>query len=120
MIEIFIGLLAPVIIFGLMISMYVRRGLQMRELCEHGKEATGKIFSKRSITGNKSRTRRWKLGYSYTDSAGVAHEHTSLVMIDFYQQHEEGGPISIIYSTKNPAVSSPKYLVDEARKVLPK
>jgi len=120
MIEIFIGLLVPVIIVGLIIFMFVRRGLQMRELCAHGTEATGIIFSKRSVTGNKSSTRRWKLGYRYTDTAGATHEHTSLVMIDFYQQHEEGGAIAIIYSTKNPAVSSPKYLVDEAGKALGK
>ena len=120
MIEIFFGFLVVALIFGFMIFQFVRRGFQMRELCEHGTEATGIIFSKRSITGNKSYSRRWKLGYRYPDSTGATHDHTSLVMIDFYQQHEEGGPISIVYSTKNPAISSPKYLVDEARKALAK
>jgi hypothetical protein len=107
-------------IVGGMIFLAVRRGLQMREICEHGVETTGIIVSKRSVTGSKSSSRRWKLAYRYQDSAGASHEHTSVVTIEQYNLHEQGGPITVVYSSKNPSVSAPKYLVDECRKALGK
>ncbi len=115
-----LGLLVPVLIVGGIIFMAVRRGLQMRELCDHGIAVTGQIFSKRSISGAKSSSRRWKLAYRYTDSSGATHEHTSVVSIEQYQKHDEGGPIEIVFSSKNPAFSAPKYLVDECMKALGK
>lgn len=115
-----LGLLIPVLIVGGIIYLAARRGLQMRELCDHGIEATGQIFSKRSVKSGKSTSRRWKLAYRYTDSSGATHEHTSVVSIEQYQKHDEGGPIEIVYSSKRPAVSAPKYLVDECMKALGK
>jgi hypothetical protein len=115
-----LGLLVPVLIVSGLIYLAVRRGLQMRELCDHGIDATGQIFSKRSISGAKSSSRRWKLGYRYTDSSGATHEHTSVVSIEQYQKHDEGGPIEVVYSSKRPEISSPKYLVDECMKALGK
>jgi hypothetical protein len=114
-----LGLLVPALIVGGIIYLAVRRGLQMSELCDHGIETTGQIFSKRSVSGGKS-ARRWKLAYRYTDSSGTTHEHTSVVSIEQYQKHDEGGPIGIVYSSKRPAVSAPKYLVDECMKALGK
>lgn len=115
---ILIGILAPIILVGIMIAFFVRRGLQMRELCEHGIETMGQVTSKRSITHNKSTSRQWKLAYRYQDSAGTTHENTSSVSIEAYQNHEQDGPIAVVYSSKNPAVSAPKYLVDQARSAL--
>jgi len=117
---ILIGILAPMILVGIMIAYFVRRGLQMRELCEHGIETTGLVTSKRSITHNKSSTRQWKLAYRYTDGAGTTHENASSVSIEAYQNHEQDGPIAVVYSAKNPSVSAPKYLVDQAKSALGK
>ena len=117
---ILIGILAPIVLVGIMIACFVRRGLQMRELCEHGVETTGLVTSKRSITHNKSSSRQWKLAYRYTDGAGATHENTSSVSIEAYQSHEQDSPIALVYSSKNPAVSAPKYLVDQARSALGK
>jgi hypothetical protein len=120
MIEILIGLLVPVLIVGAMVILFVKRGLQFRELCEHGVETTGQIISKRSVKPGPSASRRQKLAYRYTDSAGATHEHTSVVTWEVYEGHDEGGPIQVVYSTKNPAISAPKYLVDEARQAMRK
>lgn len=113
-----LGLLVPMLIVCGIIFLAVRRGLQMRELCDHGLEATGQIFSKRSVSAGKSTSRQRKLAYRYTDSSGATHEHTSVVSIEQYEKHDEGGPIEIVYSAKRPAVSAPKYLVDECMKAL--
>ena len=49
MIEILIGLLVPVLIVGAVMVLFVKRGLQFRELCEHGVETTGQVVGKRSV-----------------------------------------------------------------------
>ncbi|HCN27355.1 MAG TPA: hypothetical protein DIT64_00895 [Verrucomicrobiales bacterium] len=120
MIGILIGLLVPVLIVGAIIVLLVKRGLQFRELCEHGIETTGQVTGKRSVKAGSSTSRRQKLVYRYTDSTGAAHEHTSVVTWDTYGRHDEGGPIEVVYSSKNPAVSAPKYLVDQAKSALGK
>lgn len=120
MIEIFIGLLVPVLIMGAIIVLFVKRGLEMRGLCEHGVETTAQVISKRSVKAGASTSRRQKLAYRYTDGAGATHEHTSVVTWEVYNRHDEGGAIEVVYSSKNPAVSAPKYLVDQARSALGK
>ncbi len=120
MIELLIGLLVPVLIVGAMIVLSVKRGLQFRELCEHGVETTGQIISKRSVKPGPSSSRRQKLAYRYTDGAGATHEHTSVVTQELYERHDECGPIQVVYSSKRPEISSPKFLVDQARSGLRK
>jgi hypothetical protein len=120
MIGLFIGLLVPVLLVGAMIVLVVKRGLQFRELCEHGVETTAQVVGKRSVKAGSSTSRRQKLVYRYTDSAGMTHEHTSVVTWDVYNRYDEGSEIEVVYSAKNPAVSAPKYLVDQARGALRK
>ena len=120
MVEIIIGLLACVLIFGAIIVLAVRRGLQIKELCEHGVEVVGTVESKRTVRPSESGARQKKLVYRYTDSTGVGHSHTSVVPIDVYNRYAEGVAIEIVYSSRNPATSAPKYLVDQARGALNK
>lgn len=120
MIEILVVFLLLVLVVGAMIVLLVKRGLQFRELCEHGVETTGQVISKRSVKPGPSTSRRQKLTYCYTDSVGTSHEHTSVVTWDVFNRHDDGGPIEIVYSAKSPAVSAPKYLVDQARSALGK
>jgi hypothetical protein len=115
-----LGLLVPVLIVGGIIFMAVRRGLQMRELCDHGIETTGRIFSKRSVNGGHNHGRREKLAYEYTDNAGTIHRHTSVVPLAVYQAHEQGGTIPVVYSARKPSISAPKYLVDQCLQALGK
>lgn len=116
--EILVGFLAVVIIFSGMVFLFVRRGLQMRELCDHGVETVGTITDKRAVRPDKSRSRQKKLVYRYQDSQGNHHEHTSVVSWEVYGAHEVGGTIPVIYSSKNPAVSAPKYLVELSQRAL--
>lgn len=120
MIELLLGLLVPVFVLGGILFIAVKRGLQMRELCLHGIETSGLVVEKTSHRrgGGKSRTPR--LFYTYTDKNGVTHKHASFVSWDAYEKHQQGGKIEVVYSAKNPAVSAPKYLVDQARAALRK
>ena len=120
MTELLFGLLVPVIVFGGMIFMAVRRGLQMRELCDHGIETPGRIFSKRSVSGGHNNDRTEKLAYEYTDNAGTIHRHTSVVPLAIYQAHQQGGTIPVVYSARKPSISAPKYLVDQCLQALGK
>lgn len=120
MIEVLIALLVPVLILAGIVFILVKRGLEMKELSEHGIETVGRIVNKRSVKSSSSSSRRQKLVYRYTDTSGAAHEHTSVVPSEVYHAHEEGGTIPVVYSPKKPAVSAPKYLVDQARTALGK
>lgn len=120
MIEILVAFLLLVLVVGAMIVLLVKRGLQFRELCEHGVETTGQVVGKRSVKAGPSTSRRQKLVYRYTDGAGAAHEHTSVVTWDVYSRYDKGSAIEVVYSAKNPAVSAPKYLVDQAHAALRK
>lgn len=115
-----IGLLTPVLIVGAIIFLVVRRGLQIKELCEHGVETTGVVHGKRTVMPSNTGARQKKLEYRYTDSAGATHHHTSVVSIDVYDRYDEGSPIEIVYSSKRPEISSPRYLVDQARQAMAK
>jgi hypothetical protein len=115
-----IGLLAPVLILGAIVYFVVRRGLQFKELCEHGVDAQAVVEQKRSLAGHGSSSRQKKIVYRYTDSQGQSHVHTSVVTTNVYDVHDEGGPFAIVYSSKRPEVSAPKYLVDQARSALKK
>lgn len=120
MIEIIIALLVPVLILGGIVFLLLKRGLQMKALCEDGVEVMGQVVEKRSVRSSNSSSRRQKLVYRYTDSTGTAHEHASLVPGDEYMRHNEGDEITVVYSAKTPSVSAPKYLVDQARTALGK
>ncbi|SKB04625.1 hypothetical protein SAMN02745166_04071 [Prosthecobacter debontii] len=123
MLEVLLAILLPILlvcgIIGLIIYQAVTRGYQMRELCDHGVETTGVIREKRSYNP-QSGSRRYKLAYTYTDSVGASHSHTSVVTSSVYDQHEEGGPISVVYSSRTPSISAPLYLVEQSRDALKK
>lgn len=115
MFEIILGLLLPALFTCGLVYLAIRRGLQMRELCMSGITVTGQIFSKRAVRGGSGSVRQRKLAYRYSDNSGTMHEYTSAVSMEEYDRHEEGGPIEVVYSSKNPGVSAPKYLVEECR-----
>ena len=120
MIDIIFALLVPVLIVAGIIFLAVKRGLEMKALCEDGVEVTAQVVEKRSVRNSNSSSRQQKLVYRYTDSAGKAHEHTSVMPGDVYMKYNEGGEVPVVYSAKKPSVSAPKYLVDQARAALGK
>lgn len=80
-------LLVCLAILALIVYQVVSRGLQMRELCDHGIETTGTVTSKRRTSVRQGRTE--KLAYEYLDQADQSHHHASVVSISVYQDHAE-------------------------------
>ncbi len=120
MIEILLGALIPLFIAVGMIVIAVRRGLEFRDLSEHGVDATAKVIKKSATSPSSRKSRRPKIVYQYNAPAGGVYSRASFVSWEAYNQHEVGSDISIVYSAKNPSVSAPKYLVDQARAALQK
>lgn len=118
---ILIALVAVIAIPAAIIYFIVRRGFQMRDLCNEGVKTTGSVTNKRYVRVQSGDRRKVeKLSYQYTDSAGQTHSHTSVVSQAVYDQYEDGQPIQIVYSSKNPQVSAPLYLVEQCRQALAK
>ena len=109
------SLLMPVVIVLAIIGFFVHRAFMFKEILENGVEVQAVIVQKRALRGHGKSGRQKKIVYRYTDAAGVTHENTSVVMDSIYDAHDEGGPFPVVYSSKNPARSGPKYLVDLMR-----
>ena len=123
MIPILISILVPVALVAGLIVMVVRRGLQMRQLVTDGVETTGRVVAKlrhRHPRRKGAQRPTLRIHYAYRDAAGGAHEHRSLVTDSFWNEHEEGGPIAIVYSKSQPQVSAPRHLVEQSREALAK
>lgn len=123
MISFFITLVVPVAIVAGLIAVVVRRGLQMRQLALDGVDTTGQVVAKlRHIHARRKGSQRpsLRIHYAYRDAAGAEHEHRSLVTDSFWNAHEEGGPIAIVYSQSQPQISAPKHLVEQSRAALAK
>lgn len=119
MISTLIGLLVPAALVAGLVVVVVQRGLQMRLLVRDGVETAGQVVAK----GRHRHPRRRKaaqrptlqIRYAYRDAAGGEHEHRSLVTDSFWNAHEEGGPIAIVYSKSQPHISAPRPLVAQSR-----
>lgn len=120
MADIILGLLAPLAIIAAIAAFLIRRGLQMHRLCAKGVAVTGQVIGKRSVRGGATISRRQKLVYRYRDAAGASHEHTSVVPWEVYERYDDGDAIEVVYLPASPAVSAPRYLVDQSRKALGK
>ncbi len=116
-----LALVVPVLIVAGLIVVVIRRGLQMKQLCADGVEATGVVTKKIQYATAKGAARndRW-MAYEYRDAQGATHAHKSLVTAEFWNAHTEGGPIAIVYSQSRPAISAPRHLVEDARRALNK
>ena len=107
--------LIPFAIFGGTLYVIVRRGLQMKQLLADGVETTGLGGRKARHCSSTGRMCHRYLRYEYHDSLGRAHTHQSLVPDEVWDAHMEGGSIDVVYSQRRPAVSAPKYLVEQVR-----
>lgn len=118
MTEILISLLAIILIIAAIVFLAVRRGLQFKELSDHGVDVQAVVEDKRALTDTGATSRQKKIAYRYADSNGQTHHHTSVVPNEIYHSCEVGGPFPVIYSTQRPEISAPKYLVNHARKAV--
>lgn len=121
LINIVIGLLAPVAIVGGLLYVVIRRGVQMKRLVEDGVPATGRVVAKLAHTRPGRRVSAvLRIKYAYEDGQGLTHEHVSHVTQSTFNQHVEGGPIAIVYSRSKPSISAPAELVEQSRAALDK
>lgn len=115
MIGLIFSLLTPVVIVLAIIGIFVHRAFKFKEILEHGVDVQAVIVEKRALPGHGKSARQKKIVYRYADAAGVNHHNTSVVTDAIYHAHDEGGPFPVVYSSKNPARSGPRYLVDLMR-----
>ena len=99
-----------------MLFLVMRRGFQMKALAHHGVRVQGTVIKKfRRGSGGQSAP---YIRYEYNDSVGSSHQHKIVVSEAFWEQHEKGQPIEIVYVPDKPSISSARYLVDQARQTL--
>lgn len=117
---IFFGIIAPLLIFAAIIALAVRRGLEMRQLCEQGIRTTGRVAEKRSLSGAGAGAKQKKIVIHYQDQAGLSHSRTSSIPLSVFEQYAVNDRIEVVYLPTNPSISAPGYLVDQCREALRK
>jgi hypothetical protein len=115
-IDLLLIVVLPTLLLGYAIWRVVQRARQLRELVERGVEASGTVVARETTSRGRGRIRR--LRYAYTDMIGRRHEAASLVPDSVWESHAEGGPIEVVYSGRDPALSAPRYLVEQYREAL--
>jgi len=108
-----LGGLAIVIVAAAIVV--VRRAREFGRLVLDGIEATG-VVEEKLVFGGGGGTRKGKhIRYAYKDDRGREHRFRSQVTEGRFDQFAVGDPIPIVYSRADPAVSAPKWLIDEAK-----
>ena len=110
-------ILAGVVIIGVMIFFATRRGLQMKQLANHGvviEALVLKLFT-RGSGGSVAST---AIQYEFHAANGHRYTNRINVTMDVYDDHEEGGPIAIVYLERKPQVNAAKYMVNTIREAL--
>ena len=96
---------------ALTLRVAVNWGKDAVELQQHGVETRGRVTEKRQ-TRRRGVTSTW-IRYDYADETGKTHRSgRNLVTPEAWTTHEEGGPIAIVYSRRQPKISAPRYLLD--------
>lgn len=111
--------IVPLGLLAWLIFSVVRRGYQFRQLLEDGVETTAAVTRKVVSRRRRRRPESYFLRYEYRDGMGEKRTHQSVVTEEVWNRHVEGGPLDVVYSRSQPAVSAPKYLVDRARSAKP-
>ena len=95
------------IFYGLL-RVAAKWGAEGLELQQYGVETIGRVTERRRHNRRGSHIR-----YEYVDQFGARHRsRRNLVTPEAWDAHDEGGPVAIVYSQRNPRVSLPKYLLD--------
>ena len=102
------------LVFARLLHTAVRWGREFKELEASGVDTMGVVTRKVQFSsrGNRSRYIR----YEYRDQFGQTHTRKTVAIGDAWETHQEGGPIAIIYSQRNPRISAAKFLYDPMAK----
>jgi hypothetical protein len=104
--------LVSAFIFWRLLATAVRWGQEYTELREHGVVTTGRVLRKVVESSRHGAGSRY-LRYEYVDQFGKTHLRKKMLVTDqAWNTLEEGGPIAIVYSERNPKVNAPQYLID--------
>lgn len=113
--ELLIILIPLFLIFAVNVAIWVRRGLQIKQLAERGMPGRAVVVKK--FPRRKQRTR---IQYEFSGTTDQPIRHNSMVSAAVYQSIEVGRSIDIEFLPENPKVNAPKYLVEQARTALQK
>jgi hypothetical protein len=106
------------VIVLLMIVVFVRRGLQMKELAHNGVVGQAKVIQKQRRHSNKSRQSTAYLKYQFDAPNGLSHTNRIAVTDEIFSRYEEGDSIDIVYLENKPGVSGARYMVNLSRQAL--
>ena len=96
-----VTVVAMLLSFGLALWTAMRWGREWQELKACGIEVTGRVIEKRQVRSTRHRSTH--IRYEYVDQFGkTRRSRRNLVTEEAWAAHEEGGPIQVIYSEKNP------------------
>ena len=102
-------------IIAVMITVMIRRALQIKKLAQEG--SLGKATITQKKRGQKGRTR---LHYEFQAPTGEIIKKHSLVSEKIYEESQVGQELEVYYLLNNPKVIAPKYMVDQAREAMSK
>ncbi|HEX6975253.1 MAG TPA: hypothetical protein VF147_12695, partial [Vicinamibacterales bacterium] len=112
-------LLAGGFIFWRLVTTAARWGREFIELGEHGVVTTGKVLRKVRESRRHGGENRY-LRYEYVDQFGTTHVRKKMMVTnEAWESLEEGGPIAIVYSQRDPAINAPQYLIDTMERAEP-
>lgn len=116
--QIFMDLFPFIVIAGFIYFIKKRRA-DFALLLKDGFDLEGTVKKKYTNTKTKS-SLNYYICYEYRGYDGKIYSYRSNVSQTIYNAHSENCPIMIVVSQSKPHISSPKYLVDEAKEALNK
>lgn len=111
---IFFGCMVALVVFG--VAVMLRRGLEMKKLAQEGQSVQAIVIKKARVRRKGSNPPA--ITYEFQDSFGKTHQRRIFVSESFYERHQEGGTIEVVYLLDKPEVNAAKTLVEEVKKAL--
>ncbi len=106
------------VILAAIVVIVVLRGIQFTKLAHDGVAAEGKVIKKFRRHSSRGGMSTPYLRYEYLGPDRQRHEYKIAVTEEFYEKHEVGDAIEIVYVKSNPSISAAKYLVNQSREAL--
>ncbi|MCB0309856.1 MAG: hypothetical protein KDD42_01395 [Bdellovibrionales bacterium] len=113
-------LFVVIFLFGIMLAVALKRGLEMRELAERGVSGKGIVLKKFKTRGQKGGISSNWIKYQYQSSRGQTFQNKVSVLSEFFENHSEGDEVDLVYLNNKPKISALKYMVDLSKAALDK
>ncbi len=106
------------VIVALIVIVIARRAMQVTKLAHDGVATEGKVIKKFRSHGSGVSNSAPYLRYESRGPAGRRHEYKICTTEEFWEAHEIGDTIEIVYAKSNPSISGAKYMVNQSREAL--